>query len=128
MTEQKQLELIEENRRLRFRLEEDLQLQFDQNEEAYLAACRKRDTLETLEGCLQEKEKLGRHIDRQLAHIRKELTVLSGCTHDLAERIRREMGRIDVSIKRTLAAFQVEDEGARPSNPTHQTPRATNRS
>ena len=65
--------------------------------------------MEALEGCIQDKEKLSRHVNRQLAHIRKELTVLSGRAHDLAERTRREMGRIDTSIRSTLTAFQIED-------------------
>ena len=113
MMEKQQTELLDENRRLRFRLDRDLQRAFE-DEEAYVATCQRQDAVEMLTARRKEGEKLTRHIDRQIDYVEKELGRLSGCLHDLREHVRRDMRRTDTAITEAIAV--VRSDGSKTEN------------
>ncbi len=109
----KERELTEENRRLRWKLDEELRQKYGNDEATYLRAAEAQDAMDNLTQALREQERLDRHFSAQLAYLRSELSRLAECVSDLAEHRRGAVG-FSGAMRQALDLLAGREGGKKP--------------
>jgi hypothetical protein len=114
MTEQQQAHLHEENQRLKQELHEECRFNHSPCDEAYATDSQRLLALMYLRIAQCKEEMLREYLDRKSAHLQAAQDRLAVRVHVLAERTRREMRRLDTSIKNAVAALEPFDDSNEP--------------